>query len=80
MTWDIPLKENCQTCGAFMLRHNLKNGKFNIICSNESCQTRENDIEKKANDNTKKTKDAKKSKITSRKSKGTTITKKTKSE
>jgi len=80
MTWDIPLKENCQTCGAFMLRHNLKNGKFNIICSNESCQTRQNDIEKKANDSVKKTKDTKKSKTNSRKSKDTTLTKKTKSE
>jgi DNA topoisomerase-1 len=63
-----------------MLRHNLKNGKFNIICSNESCQTRQNDIDKKANDSVKKTKDAKKSKTTSRKSKDTTIAKKTKSE
>ncbi|SFL71942.1 type I DNA topoisomerase [Pelosinus propionicus] len=69
MTWDIPLKENCQACGAFMLRHNLKNGKFNIMCSNESCETRQKD-EKKVTNSTKK------SKIISRKLKGTTLTKK----
>lgn len=40
MTWDIPLKENCQVCGAFMLKHNLKNGQFSTMCSNESCETR----------------------------------------
>lgn len=40
MTWDIPLKENCQTCNAFMLRHNLKNGQFSTACSNENCVTR----------------------------------------
>lgn len=48
MTWDMPLKENCQTCGSFMLRHNLKNGRFNTLCSNEGCETRQsNEAEKK---------------------------------
>ncbi len=46
MIWDTPLKEICQTCGSFMLRHNFKNGRFLIQCSNEACPTRE----KKVND------------------------------
>ncbi|MCE5284801.1 MAG: type I DNA topoisomerase [Pelosinus sp.] len=41
MTWDEPLKENCQVCGAFMVRHSLKNHNFIIQCSNEACTTRE---------------------------------------
>lgn len=56
MTWDIPLKENCQVCGAFMLRHNLKNGLFNTLCSNETCVTRPVVAEKKVVDVAKKTK------------------------
>ncbi|MBP2628603.1 MAG: topoisomerase [Firmicutes bacterium] len=56
MTWDIPLKENCQICGAFMLKHNLKNGLFNTLCSNETCVTRPVVAEKKVADNTKKAK------------------------
>ncbi|GMA99775.1 type I DNA topoisomerase [Pelosinus sp. IPA-1] len=50
MTWDMPLKENCQTCGAFMLRHNFKNGRFSTLCSNESCITRPTTAEKKVED------------------------------
>lgn len=71
MTWDIPLKENCQTCGAFMLRHNLKNGRFSTLCSNEACVTRPIVAEKKVADKAKKTKATTKVK-TQRKSKATT--------
>ena len=46
MTWDMPLKENCQTCGAFMLKHNLKNGQSSTLCSNEACVTRPPAVEK----------------------------------
>ena len=56
MTWDIPLKENCQSCGAFMLRHNLKNGLFSTLCSNETCVTRPVIPEKKVIDVAKKAK------------------------
>lgn len=40
VTWDMPLKENCPTCGAFMLKHNYKNGRFITYCSNALCETR----------------------------------------
>lgn len=73
MTWDIPLKENCQTCGAFMLRHNLKNGQFNTLCSNEACTTRPPVVEKKVVDVVKKTKTATKAKP---KTKATVVSKK----
>lgn len=62
MTWDIPLKENCEACGAFMLRHNLKNGQFSTSCSNETCVTRPAPTPKKAADTEKKTGAATKSK------------------
>lgn len=75
MTWDMPLKENCQTCGAFMLRHNLKNGQFNTICSNESCETRQSATEKKVDDKIKKAKVIAKNKK-SQKTKSTTTKKK----
>jgi DNA topoisomerase-1 len=55
MTWDMPLKENCQTCGAFMLRHNFKNGRFSTLCSNEACVTRQSVAEKKVVDKAKTT-------------------------
>lgn len=42
VTWDIPLSDACQTCGALMLRHNYKNGRFITYCNNEGCPTREN--------------------------------------
>jgi len=62
MTWDIPLKENCPSCGAFMLRHNLKNGLFSTLCSNETCVTRPVAAEKKVVDVAKKTKTVAKAK------------------
>lgn len=40
-TWDLPLKENCQVCGAFMVRHKYKNGGVAAACSNENCSTRQ---------------------------------------
>lgn len=40
-TWDMPLKENCQTCGSYMIRHKFKNGGFSTICSNENCSSRQ---------------------------------------
>ena len=62
MTWDIPLKENCEACGAFMLRHNLKNGQFSTACSNETCVTRPTPTPKKVVDPDKKAGTASKSK------------------
>ena len=41
VTWDIPLKDACQTCGGLMLRHNYKNGRFITYCNNEKCPSRE---------------------------------------
>ncbi|WP_378957118.1 type I DNA topoisomerase [Pelosinus sp. sgz500959] len=73
MTWDMPLKENCQTCGAFMLKHNLKNGQSNTLCSNEACTTRPVIAEKKVANVVKKAKTATKAKT---KVKGTVATKK----
>ena len=70
MTWDMPLKENCQTCGAFMLRHNFKNGRFSTLCSNESCTTQPATAEKKVED-------AAKNKTTKTKKKTKTKTKAT---
>ncbi|MDF2571372.1 MAG: topA [Sporomusa sp.] len=40
-TWDMPLKDNCQVCGAFMIRHKYKNGGVATVCSNEGCSTRQ---------------------------------------
>lgn len=40
-TWDMPLKDNCQVCGAYMVRHRYKNGGFSTICSNEACSSRQ---------------------------------------
>lgn len=40
VSWDMPLNENCQTCGSFMLKHNYKNGRFVLYCSNDACETR----------------------------------------
>lgn len=40
-SWDMPLKETCQVCGAFMVRHKFKNGGFSTICSNENCLSRQ---------------------------------------
>ncbi|AIF52137.1 type I DNA topoisomerase [Pelosinus sp. UFO1] len=71
MTWDMPLKENCQTCGAFMLRHNFKNGRFSTVCSNESCITRPATAEKKVEDAA-KNKTTKTKKKTKPKTKSTT--------
>ena len=40
-TWDTPLKETCETCGSFKVRHNFKQGRFTVMCSNENCATRQ---------------------------------------
>lgn len=40
VTWDTPQKDVCPACGAFMLRHNYKNGRFLLYCSNDGCETR----------------------------------------
>jgi DNA topoisomerase-1 len=55
-TWDEPLKENCQVCGAFMVRHPLKNRNSMLQCSNEACPTRE--TKNQDSDEPKKTKKA----------------------
>jgi len=39
-TWDTPLKENCETCGSFKVRHNFKGGRSIVYCGNEACTTR----------------------------------------
>lgn len=51
-TWDMPLKETCQVCGAFMVRHKFKNGGFSTICSNENCISRQASDNKEATDKT----------------------------
>lgn len=62
VSWDMPLQETCQTCGAFMVRHNLKNGRFITLCSSENCPTRQDEKAKKTANPGKSTK-LKKSKI-----------------
>ncbi len=44
MTWDMPMKENCPVCQSFMLKHNMKNGRFTTHCSNDACSTRQEAI------------------------------------
>ena len=52
----MPLKENCEVCGAFMLKHNYKNGRFITYCSNEECTSRiDHPINKELEKNKKKT-------------------------
>lgn len=41
MIWDTPLQESCKTCGAFMVKHGFKNGRFITMCSNSECPTRQ---------------------------------------
>jgi DNA topoisomerase I len=56
VSWDMPLKENCEVCGAFMLKHNYKNGRFITYCSNEECTSRiDHPINKELEKNKKKT-------------------------
>lgn len=55
VTWDMPQKENCEACGAFMLKHHYKNGRFVLYCSNDDCQSRiDNPINKELEKNKKK--------------------------
>ncbi len=39
VTWDMPLKEQCKECGAFLVRHSFQRGRFAIRCSNNECPT-----------------------------------------
>lgn len=39
-TWDAPLKETCETCGSFKVRHNFSRGRSAVMCGNEACPTR----------------------------------------
>jgi len=55
-TWDMPLKENCQLCGSYMVRHKFKNGGFSNLCSNEGCTSRQTTDEKKSVKGTDKSK------------------------
>ncbi len=41
-TWDQPLQEKCEKCGAFMLKHHYKNGRGITYCSNDDCESRIN--------------------------------------
>ena len=54
VTWDMPMKETCPTCGAAMLKHNYKNGRFLLYCSNEVCETRKDNPINKELDKLKK--------------------------
>lgn len=55
VTWDKPMTENCPVCHAFMLRHNYKNGRFVLYCSDDACETRiDNPINKELEKNRKK--------------------------
>ena len=40
VTWDVPQKDTCEVCGAFMLRHYYKNGRGILYCSNDACESR----------------------------------------
>lgn len=40
VSWDAPLKENCEECGAFKVMHSIKKGRYMKICSNTECSTR----------------------------------------
>lgn len=40
VSWDAPLKENCEACGAFKVMHSIKKGRYLKICSNPECTTR----------------------------------------
>jgi DNA topoisomerase-1 len=39
-TWDTPLKETCETCGTFKVRHVFRPGRFAVKCGNVNCPTR----------------------------------------
>jgi len=39
-SWDMPLNETCPVCGSIKVRHNFRQGRFSIMCSNEECSTR----------------------------------------
>jgi len=39
-SWDMPLNEKCEVCGSIKVRHNFRQGRFTIMCSNEECTTR----------------------------------------
>ncbi len=38
VTWDLPLNENCEICGSFLVRHSFNKGGFVKSCSNPSCE------------------------------------------
>lgn len=40
VSWDAPLKENCEVCGAFKVMHSIKKGRYMKLCSNTGCSTR----------------------------------------
>ncbi len=42
VTWDMPLKETCEKCGSFLLKHHYKNGRALLYCSNDACESRVN--------------------------------------
>ncbi|WP_371371272.1 type I DNA topoisomerase [Sporomusa aerivorans] len=71
-SWDLPLKENCPVCGAYMVRHKYKNGGFVSICSNETCLSRQSSEakEKTSQDSKEKTATAKKTSANRRKKRG----------
>jgi DNA topoisomerase I len=46
MSWDMPSKETCPICGAFMLQKSIGK-KLSLKCSNEKCSSNAEAIEKK---------------------------------
>ena len=34
------MKETCEKCGSFMLKHHYKNGRALLYCSNDACESR----------------------------------------
>lgn len=42
VSWDAPLKENCEVCGAFKVLHGFRKGRYMKLCSNPECSTRAN--------------------------------------
>ncbi|MBP1765031.1 MAG: topoisomerase [Firmicutes bacterium] len=55
VTWDMPLKEQCKECGAFLVRHNFQRGRFVIRCSNNECPTMQKKETEKPTEPAKKT-------------------------
>lgn len=48
VSWDKPLAENCETCGAFLAWHTFKNGRSVKMCSNPECAAKKGRTDEKS--------------------------------